>query len=59
MLGGPFNPWPCLKKNDAVSNVLSSNKVNIGQEEGRLFETEFASYVGTEYSIALPTERLH
>ena len=56
MLNGPFTPWPSfsVEEADVVHNVLLSNKVNYWTgQEGRLFEHEFADYVGTDYAIAL------
>lgn len=56
MLNGPFSPWPSFTEEEAesVRNVLLSNKVNYWTgQEGRLFEREFAEYVGTQYAIAL------
>jgi dTDP-4-amino-4,6-dideoxygalactose transaminase len=48
--------WPSFttEEAEAVSQVLLSNKVNYWTgEECREFEREFASWVGTNYSIAL------
>lgn len=48
--------WPCFSEEeaDAVRNVVLSNKVNYWTgSEGRKFEQEFASWVGTEYAVAL------
>jgi len=56
MLNSPFSPWPCFtsEEADAVSRILLSNKVNYWTgTEGREFEKEFASWVGTKYAIAL------
>lgn len=56
MLNGPFSPWPSFTEEEAnaVRDVLLSNKVNYWTgQEGRLFEREFAEYIGTEYAIAL------
>ena len=56
MLNTPFSPWPSFTQEeaDAVSRVVLSNKVNYWTgTEGREFEKEFASWVGTDYAIAL------
>lgn len=56
MLNTPFSSWPCFTQEEAdvVQNVLLSNKVNYWTgQEGREFENEFASFVGTEYAIAV------
>lgn len=56
MLDTQFTPWPSYTEEEcaAVSNVLLSNKVNYWTgEEGRLFEKEFASFVDTNYAIAV------
>lgn len=56
MLNTPFSPWPSFTKEeaDAVSKVLLSNKVNYWTgNECRLFEQEFAQWVGTEYAVAV------
>ena len=51
-----FSPWPAYSEEEAeaVSAVLLSNKVNYwtGQETVS-FESEFASYVGADYGVAL------
>jgi len=52
------NLWPSFSEEeaDAVKNVLLSNKVNYQVEkngEGRKFEKEFASFVGTKFAIAV------
>lgn len=52
----PFAPWPYFAKDevDAVVSVLRSGKVNYWTgEEGRLFEKEFAEYIGTNHAIAV------
>jgi dTDP-4-amino-4,6-dideoxygalactose transaminase len=49
-------PWPSYteKEVDAVAQVLRSNRVNYWTgEECRLFEREFAEWVGTSRAIAL------
>ncbi|WP_028943690.1 DegT/DnrJ/EryC1/StrS family aminotransferase [Pseudomonas vranovensis] len=56
MLNTPFSPWPSFTEEeaDAVRNVVLSNKVNYWTgQECREFEKAFASWVGTEYAIAL------
>ncbi len=56
MLNTPFSPWPSFTQEeaDAVQRVLLSNKVNYWTgNECRLFEKEFAEYVGTKYAVAL------
>lgn len=56
MLDTAFPPWPSFsqKEIDAVSSVLSSNRVNqwTGSEVGS-FEREFAEFAGTKYAIAV------
>lgn len=52
----PLAPWPHFDKDEieAVAAVLRSGKVNYWTgEEGRLFEREFAGFVGSKYAIAL------
>ena len=56
MLNTPFSPWPCFteKEADAVRDVLLSNKVNYWTgNESRLFEQEFAAWLGCTHAIAL------
>ena len=56
MLNTTFPDWPSFtdEEAEAVSHVLRSNRVNYWTgEECRLFETEFAAYVGSRYAIAL------
>lgn len=56
MLNTPFSPWPSFteKEADAVRDVMLSNKVNYWTgNEGRLFEHEFAAWLGCEHAIAL------
>ncbi len=51
-----FPGWPHFEEEDieAVNRVLRSGKINYWTgEEGRLFEREYAAYVGTKYAIAL------
>ncbi len=52
----PSAPWPTFATDEiqAVSRVMTSGKVNYWTgEEGRQFEHEFASFVGTRYAVAL------
>ena len=56
MLNTPFSPWPSFTQEeaDAVSRIILSNKVNYWTgTEGREFEKEFATWVGTAHAIAL------
>jgi dTDP-4-amino-4,6-dideoxygalactose transaminase len=56
MLDTQFAPWPCFtaEETDAVRQVLESNRVNYWTgEQGRNFETEFATFAKTRYAIAL------
>lgn len=56
MLNTPFSPWPSFTEKEAmaVHDVLLSNRVNYWTgNESRLFEQEFAAWVGCEYAIAL------
>lgn len=56
MLNTPFSPWPSYTEREAnaVRDVLLSNKVNYWTgNESRLFEQEFADWVGCEYAVAL------
>lgn len=56
MLNTAFSPWPAFTQEeaDAVHRVLMSNKVNYWTgQEGRSFETEFATWCGTAHAIAL------
>jgi dTDP-4-amino-4,6-dideoxygalactose transaminase len=51
-----FPPWPVFAADEieAVLEVLRSGKVNYWTgDEGRLFEQEFAEFVGTRHAIAL------
>ncbi|MER3479067.1 MAG: aminotransferase [Meiothermus sp.] len=55
-LSKPFAPWPHFEADEieAATRVLQSGKVNYWTgQEGRLFEQEFAEYVGTRYAVAL------
>jgi dTDP-4-amino-4,6-dideoxygalactose transaminase len=52
----PFSPWPYFAADEieSVVSVLSSGKVNYWTgQEGRLFEEEFARYVGAKHAICL------
>lgn len=56
MLNGPFSPWPSYSDEEAraVAEVLLSNKVNYWTGDlCRKFETEFAIFSGSKYSIAV------
>jgi dTDP-4-amino-4,6-dideoxygalactose transaminase len=56
MLNTPFSPWPSFtgEEAEAVANVLRSGRVNYWTgEECRMFEREFAEWVGTRHAIAL------
>ena len=56
MLNTPFSPWPSYTQQeaDAVSDVLLSNKVNYWTgSQCRSFESEFAAWAETEFSVAL------
>jgi dTDP-4-amino-4,6-dideoxygalactose transaminase len=51
-----FAAWPYFESDEiqAVTSVLKSGKVNYWTgHEGRLFESEFAKYVGTNYAVCL------
>lgn len=51
-----FSPWPHFEPDEiaAAANVLRSGKVNYWTgDEGRLFEIEFANYIGSRHAIAL------
>ena len=51
-----FPPWPSYSSEEtvAVQKVLSSNKVNYWTgDECRLFEKEFADWVGTKHAVSL------
>ncbi len=51
-----ISPWPSFDEEDiaAVAAVLRSGKVNYWTgTEGRNFEEEFATYVGTRHAVAL------
>ncbi len=52
----PLSPWPVFSEEaiEKVSSVLRSGKVNYWTgQECRLFEQEFADYVGTRHAIAV------
>jgi dTDP-4-amino-4,6-dideoxygalactose transaminase len=52
----PFSPWPHFETDEieAVASVLRSGKVNYWTgQEGRLFETEFAKYVGVKHAVCV------
>lgn len=56
MLNTAFSPWPHYTDEEvqAVGKVLLSNKVNYWTgQEGRQFETEFASWSGCAHAVAL------
>ena len=56
MLNTKFSPWPSFDQEEAnaVRDVLLSNKVNYWTgDEGRIFEKEFAEWVGVQYATAL------
>jgi dTDP-4-amino-4,6-dideoxygalactose transaminase len=49
-------PWPifCDEQVQIVSDILRSGKVNYWTgSEGKLFEKEFADYIGVDYAIAV------
>ena len=51
-----FPPWPCYSSEEisAVEKVLSTNKVNYWTgDECRLFEGEFANWVGVKHAVSL------
>lgn len=52
----PFQGWPLFEQDEvqAVTEVLQSGKVNYWTgEEARLFEREYAEYLGVQHAIAL------
>jgi dTDP-4-amino-4,6-dideoxygalactose transaminase len=56
MLNTSFSSWPSFttEEAEAIKNTLLSNKVNYWTgNECRLFEKNFAHWVGSEYAIAL------
>ena len=51
-----FPPWPCYSSEEisAVEKVLSTNKVNYWTgDECRLFESEFANWIGVKHAVSL------
>lgn len=55
-LNTPFPPWPFFSEDEVevATQILRSGKVNYWTgEEGKLFEKEFAEYVGCKHAIAL------
>lgn len=56
MLNTHFSPWPCYSNEEAeaVKGVLLSNRVNYWTgDECRLFEREFADWVGAKHAVSL------
>lgn len=56
MLNTPFSPWPSYSEEeaDAVRDVILSNKVNYWTgQQCRLFEKEFAAWIGCGYAVAV------
>jgi dTDP-4-amino-4,6-dideoxygalactose transaminase len=56
MLNTTFSPWPSFSEEeaDAVRRVLLSNRVNYWTgEECRLFEKEFAEWVGARFAVSV------
>lgn len=56
MLQSKLSPWPSFSPEEVeiVGKVLQSNQVNYWTgEQGRLFEEEFAEYIGVKHAIAL------
>lgn len=56
MLNTAFSPWPSYSEEEAklIQAILLSNKVNYWTgSECKLFEQEFASWVGVNYAISL------
>jgi dTDP-4-amino-4,6-dideoxygalactose transaminase len=52
----PFAPWPSFENDEIeiTSSTLRSGRINYWTgEEGRLFEKEYAAYVGTRHAVAL------
>jgi dTDP-4-amino-4,6-dideoxygalactose transaminase len=52
----PFGPWPSFTPDevDTAAAVLRSGKINYWTgQEGRLFESEYATSLGTQYAIAV------
>src|SRR5262245_49228796 len=56
MLNTPFPPWPSFDEGDAAAaaDILRSGRVNYWTgEQGRLFESEFAAWIGVPHAVAL------
>ncbi|MDC1387331.1 aminotransferase class I/II-fold pyridoxal phosphate-dependent enzyme, partial [Candidatus Thioglobus sp.] len=56
MLNTQFSPWPSYTQEeaDAIQSILLSNKVNYWTgNECKKFESEFASWAGSKYAIAM------
>jgi len=56
MLNTNFAPWPnfTIEESQKIASVLRSNQVNYWTgEECKLFEKEFASYLGVSHSISV------
>lgn len=56
MLNTPFSPWPCFTEEEAdvARDVILSNRVSYWTgDHGRLFEKEFAEWVGCSHAVAL------
>ncbi len=52
----PFSPWPYFEADEveAAASVLRGGKVNYWTgQEGRLFEGEFANYVGAKHAVCV------
>jgi len=52
----PFSPWPYFEADEieAAASVLRVGKVNYWTgQEGRLFESEFATYVGAKHGVCV------
>ena len=56
MLNTPFSPWPSYTSAEVekVAEMLACNQVNYWTgEEGRLFEREFATFIGSQHAVAV------
>lgn len=56
MLNTPFSPWPAFSEEEAnlARDIILSNKVNYWTgQECRLFESEFANWVGAKHAVAV------
>jgi dTDP-4-amino-4,6-dideoxygalactose transaminase len=56
MLNTKFSPWPSYSDEEiaAVAKVVQSNRVNYWTgEECRMFEREFAEWIGVEHAVSL------